>query len=158
MMILRASVLIFGLTVSAVAAQSVQLGGSTQDVSQPVQITSDSLSVDQATNAASFVGNVVIIQGTMRLSAQKVDVTYTSDNAGIEKLTATGEVTFVRGDDVIEGNSGTYYVNEGIVDMEGDVLFTQGNSIISAGKMHLDLATNSAQMSGRVKTLLKGGN
>lgn len=42
--------------------------------------------------------------------------------------------------------------------MTGDVLMTQGASAISAEKMTVRLKDGTAQMSGRVKTILKSAD
>ena len=55
---------------------SVAFGTIAQDTSLPVEVSSDELSVDQQTGTAVFTGNVVIGQGDMRLSAQRVMVVY----------------------------------------------------------------------------------
>jgi len=50
----------------------VAFGSTEQDRSQPVEVTSDSLNVNQNDNTAVFEGDVVIAQGAMRLAAPRV--------------------------------------------------------------------------------------
>ena len=77
----------------------VAFGAIQQDTTAPVEVSADELNVDQETGKAIFTGNVVIVQGEMRLSATQVLVLYRQDQAGIERLEATGNVTLVSGPD-----------------------------------------------------------
>lgn len=91
--------LFFALQAAPVSAQSanVAFGALEQDTSQPVEVTADNLSVDNATGTAVFTGNVLISQGEMTLSAGKVEVVYRASDQGIAKLAATGGVVLVAG-------------------------------------------------------------
>lgn len=145
---------------SAAAAQgtNVAFGTIRQDTSAPVEATADNLSVDQSTGTAILTGNVLIGQGEMRLSAPKVLVVYRSEQAGIARLEATGGVTLVSGPDAAEAQNADYDVDRGTIVMTGDVLVTQGQSALTADRMTVNLADGTAQMSGRVKTILQTGN
>ena len=62
------------LAASPAVAQNVAFGGMRADISAPVEVAADNLSVNQADGSAVFTGNVVIGQGEMRLSADSVTV------------------------------------------------------------------------------------
>ncbi|MFX4296358.1 MULTISPECIES: lipopolysaccharide transport periplasmic protein LptA [Roseobacteraceae] len=137
---------------------NVAFGAITQDTTLPVEVTADNLSVDQSSGTAVFSGDVLIGQGEMRLTAQRVLVTYRSQNAGIAKLQATGGVTLVTGADAAEADRADYNIDTGEIEMTGDVLLTQGASALTSEKMFVNLRTGTARMSGRVKTILQTGN
>jgi lipopolysaccharide export system protein LptA len=59
---------------------NVAFAGLKTDVSQPVQIDADQLSVNQETGIATFSGNVIVVQGDMRLQAGEVTIRYSADN------------------------------------------------------------------------------
>ncbi|WP_254054530.1 lipopolysaccharide transport periplasmic protein LptA [Roseovarius sp. EL26] len=146
------------LTAGAAWAQSGQIafGSEPHDNSQPVEVTSDNLDVDQTEGTAVFTGDVVVIQGEMRLSAPRVLVVYTEDRTGIERLEATGgNVILVNGPDVAEGERADYDVQTGLMDMQGNVILVQesGNTV-TGDKLHVDTAAGTARMNGRVKTIL----
>lgn len=144
-----------------VLAQGTQVAFGTiqQDTSAPVEVSADELNVDQATGAAIFTGNVVIGQGEMRLSAARVLVIYRDNEAGIERLEATGGVTLASGDDAAEAQRADYDIDDGVIVMTGDVLMAQGRSALSADRMTVNLDDGTARMQGRVKTILQtGGN
>lgn len=137
---------------------TVAFGTIEQDTSLPVEVTADNLSVDQATGTAVFTGNVLIGQGAMRLTAERVEVVYRAEAEGIAKLEATGGVTLVSGDDAAEADRADYDIDAGTLVMTGNVLLTQGGSALSSEQMTIQLEDGTAQMSGRVKTILQTGS
>lgn len=136
----------------------VAFGTIQQDTTAPVEVSADELNVDQETGEAIFSGNVVIVQGDMRLSAARVLVLYRQDQSGIERLEATGDVTLVSGPDAAESQRADYDIDTGVIVMTGDVLMAQGNNAIRSDRMTVDLDGGTARMEGRVKTVLQTGS
>lgn len=152
-------VVMIALATTAVAqGAQVAFGTVQQNSGLPVEVTADSLSVDQQNGMAVFSGNVVIGQGEMRLSAQEVRVEYSKDSSGISRLEATGGVTLVSGTDAAESERADYDVDAGTIVMTGSVLVAQGPSALTADTMTVKLSDGTAQMSGRVKTVLQTGD
>lgn len=138
-------------------AQNVAFGAVKADPSQPVEVTSDALSVNQADGSAEFTGSVLIVQGVMRLSADKVLVIYRTDTEGkraIERLEATGSVILVSGPDAAEAQRAEYTIDEGTIVMTGNVLLNQSAGTLASQRMVVNLTTGTASMAGRVKTIL----
>ena len=131
----------------------VAFGGLTQDTSAPVNVTSDELAVDQNSGVATFTGNVVVTQGDLKLTAPRVEVTYTPDRSAIETVHATDGVTIVSPTDAAEGREAVYTIGTGAVVMTGDVLLTQAASAISGQRLVIDLNTGKGAMTGRVQTV-----
>jgi lipopolysaccharide export system protein LptA len=115
----------------------VAFGTIQQDTTAPVEVSADELNVDQETGEAIFTGNVVIVQGDMRLSAARVLVLYRQDLA--------------------ESQRADYDIDTGVIVMTGNVLMAQGNNAISSDRMTVDLDGGTARMEGRVKTILQTG-
>ena len=137
---------------------NITFGGIRADTSAPVEVEADSLNVDQASNSATFEGNVVIGQGEMRLSAGRVLVVYAEDRSRIRRLEARGGVTLVNGAEAAEAENADYDIDRGTIEMTGNVLLTQGGSALSSERMVVNLETGQAQMTGRVRTILQNGN
>lgn len=138
-------------------AQSTGFGNA-QDTKLPVEVTSEQLSVDQKTGKATFSGNVVIVQGQMRLAADRVTVSYAQgDQSRISALHAEGNVTMVSGEDAAEARVADYDVESGDVVLTGDVLLTQGANVLAGEKVTVDLETGTANASGRVRSVLQPG-
>lgn len=138
----------------------VAFGGLKADTTLPVEVTADALSVNQTDGTATFSGNVLVIQGGMRLSADRVEVVYgNAERSRIERLHASGNVTLVSGKDAAEAADAIYTIETGDVEMTGNVLLTQGANTIAGEKLVVDLTSGTGRMEGRVKTILQpGGN
>ena len=147
------------------SSQQAQISFSTAafDKTNPVEVTADALSVNQTDGSAVFEGNVLVIQGEVRMSAGRVTVEYTQDAGapnGISRLLASGGVTFVTANDAVEARDATYSVAGATVRLTGDVLLTQGPNAISGDTLTVDLEAGTGTMEGRVRTVFNtgGGN
>lgn len=135
----------------------VAFGGLSHDSSLPVEVTSDSLNVDQNSGQAVFSGNVLVGQGALRLSAGKVEVIYGQDGASIARLLASGGVLITNAGEAAEAQNAEYNLESSSVVLTGNVLLTQANSALSGERMVIDLNTGTGRMEGRVKTILQTG-
>lgn len=150
------------LPFAAMADQTgVTLGGLKADPEAAVQVTSDSLSVNQSDGFAVFEGSVVVEQGTMRLTAARIEVTYGADGTSIAAMTATGGVQMAAGTDAASAQQAVYRPGDSALTMTGDVLLTQGGATIAGQSLVMDLRTGLGTMEGRVTTTFapkaKGG-
>lgn len=154
---LIATLLLIGFASVANAQTNITFGTLNADPTAPIEMSADSLNVSQTDGSAVFSGNVVIGQGVMRIAAQRVVVTYKS-GGGIDRLDATGGVTFVTGSEAAEATSAEYSITDQTLIMRGDVLLKQGQNALSADTMRIDLSTGAAQMQGRVRTILNAAS
>ena len=152
------AIVLFALLPVAGRTQGTALGGGQVDPEAPVEVESDELKVNQTDGTAEFLGNVVIVQGEMRLAAPRVLVVYDESGERISRLQATGGVTLVSGEDAAEAERADYDIDNGNVVMQGEVLLVQGNSTLTSQKMTVNLQTGQAQMDGRVRTILNSRN
>lgn len=157
---LKAVVFLMSMSLAAggVMAQSanIALGTKAFDRTQQVEVSADELSVDQANGQAVFAGNVLVVQGEVRMSAGRVAVVYAESGSsanGISSLRATGGVTFVTASDAVEAREATYSVDNGTVQLSGDVILTQGQNAISGETLVVDLNSGQGRMEGRVRTI-----
>ena len=133
----------------------VAFGNTQQNSSLPVEVTADNLNVNQDDGTAIFTGNVLIGQGEMRLSAPRVLVVYNEGQSRIKRLEATGGVTLVSGEDAAEAKQADYNMDNGVIEMQGDVLLVQGPQSLTGDRMYVDTRAGTARVSGRVKTILQ---
>jgi lipopolysaccharide export system protein LptA len=138
----------------------VSVGGLKQDPSAPVEVTADALQVNQNEGTALYTGNVVVVQGDLRLAAPSVLVVYSEEASRLERLEATGGVTLVGPEEAAEAQRADYDFDTGTVVLTGDVLLTQGNSALTSESMIVNLDDGTARMTGRVRSVLQpsGGN
>jgi lipopolysaccharide export system protein LptA len=138
----------------------IALGALQQAADLPVEVTAESLSVDQASGQAVFSGDVVVTQGEMRLSAPRVVVEYAGDSAGtgrISAVRAAGGVTLVTPTEAAEAAEALYRPDAAIVEMSGDVLLTQGGATLAGQRLVLDLADGTGRIEGGVRTIFQTG-
>lgn len=140
------------------AAQTVAFGGIKADTRAPVEVTAETLNVDQSTGQANFTGNVLIGQGQMRLSADSVTVTYAQGGQQkIKTLNASGGVTLVNGPDAAEAAEAVYDVETGNIVLTGDAIVTQGQNVLAGDRIEVNLTDGTASVAGRVRTVLQPG-
>lgn len=160
----RIAAALLGLLVLIAAPASAQVnigfGGVAYNDRQPVEITSDSLTVDQGTGEAVFSGNVIVVQGDLRMSAGAVRVVYTTGETrqDVREVIATGGVLVTRGADAAEGAQALYDVASARLTLSGNVLVTQGPTAIAGDRMVVDMRTGNGSVDGRVRTVLGGGD
>lgn len=142
-------------TLASAQGASVALGGIDADPTAPVEITADSLSVDQSNGRAVFSGNVKIGQAELRLSADRVEVIYSDASGSISRLLASGGVTFVTATEAAEAQSAVYDIAGGTLLLTGDVLLTQGRTALSSQNMSIDLAAGTAELTGGVRSVIE---
>lgn len=157
---LKAAVLALCIASPALAqGTSVAFGAAEHDRNAPVEVSSDKLEVNQNDGTVVFLGNVVVVQEAMRLSADTVRVEYgTAEPREIERLIATGNVTLVSGEEAAEAQEAVYTLADASVVMSGEVLLVQGPSAISGERLVVDLEAGTGVMEGRVRTILRTGD
>ena len=135
---------------------NIAFGADSYDPEAPVEVSADSLSVDQSDGSAIFSGNVVAAQGELRLSASEIRIEYTDgDQREISRLIATGGVTVATGEEAAEAAEAVYAFDAQTITMSGEVLLTQGSTAISGDNLTIDLDTGTGVMEGRVRTILQ---
>lgn len=143
------------LAAGAAAAQEGGLSAFGADTGLPVEISADSLQIDREAGTAQFSGNVVVGQGDLKLSAGSVAVTFSEESREIVRIRAEGGVTVVTETEAAEAQSADYALADGVLILSGDVLLSQDGSAIAADRMVIDLDTGTAQLEGRVRTVLQ---
>lgn len=127
-----------------------------------VEVTADSLGIDQSTGKAVFSGNVVIGINGMRVSADKVEIVYSSESTSgggpVSSLIASGNVVFSNGSEAAEANRAEVNLDANEVIMTGDVILTQGGNALSGQKLRIDLNAGTALIEGRVQTIFQTGD
>lgn len=149
-------VLSLGATGAFAQGTTIAFKGLRAGEGQPVEVTSDSLAVDQAAGTATFTGHVLVVQGDVRLSSDLLDVAYLGgDKTKIDSLTATGNVLLSTPTEAAKGQKAVYSLTGRTILMTGDVVLTQGQSVMSGQSLTVDLAKSTGTMTGRVRTVLQ---
>ena len=151
------------LGLPAYSQTQIGFGGTPHDSSAPIEVVSDSLEVDDTSGNAIFRGNVIAVQGDLRISAAEIHVLYQTNAEGggqsdIDQVQAIGGVLITRGADAAEAETATYFVARNEMEMIGSVLVSQQSGVIAGERMLLDIATGQGAVDGRVRTTLSGTN
>jgi len=155
-----------GAAAPAAAQQKGPFGGFKHDSTAAIEIVADALEVRQSESLAIFTGEVVAGQGTLRLSADRLTVTYAAEKIGTASNTDTGAIQHMRaegnvflsnGSETAQGVWAEYDVASGVIRMGGDVVLTQGDNAISGETLVIDLNTGIGRIEGgtggRVKSV-----
>lgn len=146
------------LTALSASAQDMKL-----DAKQPIEITADSLEVAQKEQQAVFEGNVVAVQGKMRITSHRMKVFYRSgeqvrDNAqSISRIEVDGDVFMTNASETARSKSGVYNVDENILILKNDVVLTRGESVVKGEVLEYDLVSGKSQIVGAGVTTNKNG-
>lgn len=147
------------LFASAAAAESKSpFGGFKHDETLPIEIAADALEVREADKIAVFSGAVDATQGTLRLTADTVEVAYGDGEGGtgqIRRMEAVGNVFIVNGAETASGDRAEYNVAGGVIRMNGSVTLTQGGNVVKGQSLTIDLNTGQGKIdggTGRVKS------
>lgn len=141
------------------------------DPEAPIAIEADTLEVEQNSETATFIGRVIATQGPLRLTSDRLVVTYAqgvenepraSDNedggANIKRIRATGNVHVMSEDDQsADGEWAIYEVANSVITMGDAVLLRQGENVIRGKRLTIDLNTGQARVDGGVSAT-DGGN
>jgi lipopolysaccharide export system protein LptA len=150
-----------GAAQSGASSAEVQFGEGGPTSGQPVEVTADSLQMDRDAGTALFRGNVLIVQGPLRLSGAEVDVLYGPGVEGetqVERVEARGGVTLVNGSDAAEGEEAVYSVASGEVVMTGDVLLTRPDAAMTGERLRVNVDDGTGVMEGGVTVVFTPEN
>ena len=94
-------VLLFVLLSSATSAQNVGFGSIAKDSREPMQFSSDRLTLHQEKNLAELFDKVKIIQGNSVLSAEYVKAIFSENDNKLEKIFAEHNVELESDGDIV---------------------------------------------------------
>ncbi len=121
-----------------------------------INISSDAFQADLNGKTGTWQGNVVVVQGDMKLRANSVRVTTVKGEA--EKVIATGNVVVDSpAAGTATGENGVYEVGPRTVVLNGNVVLKKGKDVMRGAQLTVNLATGQAKLSGGVKSQTSPG-
>jgi lipopolysaccharide export system protein LptA len=121
------------------------------DNNAPISISSDSFQADLNAKSGTYSGNVVIIQGDMKLRANTVKLTTVNGKA--DKVMANGNVVVDSPKSgTATGDNGVYSIVPRTVVMTGNVVLKKGKDVMRGVQLTVNLATGQAVLGGGVKS------
>lgn len=124
-----------------------------EDRQQPIELRADGAELDQSTGVSTYTGNVVISQGSLRLTADTARI-YITDGE-FERMEARGSPSTLRyrpsaDKPPIEGvgQRVEYNAVSGKVTVSGQARFTQGGDVFTGQQISYDLAKDRVSAQG----------
>lgn len=133
----------------------------------PIDISADSLTVDESARTQTWSGKVEALQGTNRLRADRLTIHHGKAEGGrtggtapaaamgdIERLEASGNVYFVSPTQVVRGDNAVYTQSSDTLVVTGDVVLTQGQNVLKGSRLVVNVGAGRATMDegpGRVR-------
>jgi lipopolysaccharide export system protein LptA len=145
--------------------------GLDSDRTQPVEVLSDSATLDERAQTAIYTGNVHLTQGSLNIRANKLIIKLTQDSQ-VRSATATGSpASFTQIPEPEQppvhatANNIHYLLKENILHLKRKARITQGSNLFQGEDIRYNMATqqitadgdsdgNDATSSGRVKMVL----
>ena len=159
-----AALLLCGSAALAQSGPPNALQGFSQNRNQPVQIEAATLEVRDRDKVATFSGNVNVTQGDTNMRARSLVVFYDQDAAPggmkaaqpgpegaqqIRRLEAKGDVVVTQKDQRATGDSGIFDMRANTVTLLGNVLVTQGRSVLKGDRLVVDLTNGVSRVEGK---------
>jgi lipopolysaccharide export system protein LptA len=169
--------LIVSVLAGEARAQSTATGvpnavqGFSQNRDKPIQIDAASLEMRDKDKAATFSGNVKVVQGDTTMRCKTLVVYYDNNDASgkpamksatpgpggssqIRRLEAKGGVIVTQKEQTVTGDRGTFDMRANTVTMEGNVLLTKEKNVLRGDKLIVDMTTGVSRVEsggGRVQ-------
>lgn len=121
---------------SAASGQDALTGG------QPVEVTADSLTIEEGKKEATFTGNVVVTRPNLTVNAAKVVVIYASGIDDIQSFDASGNVRIETPGQVATGDYAVFDPKTQMLRLTGNVLVQNASGTIGAAGLTVNLETN----------------
>lgn len=135
---------------AAVTALSLALPGvgdaqnSGQAADAPVSWGGDLF--EYTPNGFTLTGRAEMTQGGNRLRADRL--TFVTADGDLTRAEASGSVYFVTPEQTMRGDRAVYDLGTDQVTVTGDVILTQGENVVTGGRLVYNVTTGNARMEG----------
>lgn len=120
------------------------LGFGSHDSNQPINVSADSFVGDIGSKIGTYIGNVIVIQGDMRLRADQVKVHIAQGKP--THIEASGKVVVSAPNGTATGDYGIYELGPRTITMTGHVVLTKEKDVMRGTKLVMDMNTNLAHL------------
>jgi lipopolysaccharide export system protein LptA len=133
------------------AAQSSVMGK--HDSNAPINISADKFVADSNSKTGTWTGNVIVIQGDMRMRANTVRLNVVGKENKPDKIFANGGVVMDSPNSgTLTGDNGVYDVVARTVTMTGKVVLTKEKDVMRGSQLTVNLETGVATLGGGAKS------
>jgi lipopolysaccharide export system protein LptA len=125
------------------ATQTTKPVAGQHDSNAPINISSDNFQADLNGKTGTWTGNVLVIQGDVKMRSNSVRVSTVNGKA--DKVYASGNVVVDSPTSgIATGDNGVYSVVPRIVVMTGNVVLKKGKDVLHGTELTVNLVTGKA--------------
>jgi len=125
---------------------------SKHDANAPINVSADKFLADSNSKTGTWSGNVVVVQGDMRMRANSVRLNVVGKDNKPDKIFATGNVVVDSPNSgTVTGDNGVYDVVARTVTMTGKVVLTRQKDVMRGSQLTVNLETGVATLGGGAK-------
>lgn len=148
---LLAGVMLWGTAQAATSSSPIVH----HDANQPIAVSADRFVAEKNPTSANggqitgtYSGNVIIIQGDIRMRANTVRINVINNKP--DKIYANGNVVVDSASGTATGDAGVYDVAPRLVTLTGHVVLTKDKNVMRGAQLTVNLVTGVAQLGGGV--------
>lgn len=119
--------------------------GDAQTADNRAPIMWSAVTVEYVGDTLTLRGPAELVQGDNRFRADQIAG---FSQSGDSRLEATGNVYFVTPEQTIRGDRATYDTASGVIVVTGDVILTQGENVMTGGRLTYNIRTEAARIEG----------
>ena len=122
-----------------------------------IEISANTMEWKKEEKIAIAIGNAKATQGNKFLYANKIVVFFDKQKVTetIKKLDASGNVRFVREDQIATGDNAVYFVDNETIFIKGNVTLEREDSIMLGDELTIDLKTSSSKLISKNDTKVR---
>jgi lipopolysaccharide export system protein LptA len=141
----------FAITAALTGGMALQAQGiAAHNTRAPVVYDAGSIELQDRQNRVVLSGGVIVTQAGLTVRSDRMLVNFTDTGSlSIQRITATGGVTFTRADERASGDTAIYDFNRRIITMAGNVQLRRGGDTLNGGRLVIDLQSGVSSMDGR---------
>jgi lipopolysaccharide export system protein LptA len=111
---------------------------------QPIAVNADSFFADLTADTGTYTGNVIVVQGNVKLHADEVKVLAPGGKAS--RMEAAGHVVVDSPSGQAVGDTGVYEVPQQVLHLTGHVVLTKDQNVMRGTALEYSMATGLATM------------
>jgi lipopolysaccharide export system protein LptA len=124
----------------------------------PIELSADRFEVRDKEGTTLFTGNVIAVQGNMKLVSDKARAFYTraQTKVTVRRVDAQGAVKFTSPSETVNAAWGIYDLDTQQVTLGGDVTLMRGSDVIKGQRLELNLKSGIITLDGGAGAGLEG--
>jgi len=141
----------FALTAALVGGMELQAQGiSSHNTRAPVTVDAGRIVAQDRQDRVIFSDDVIVTQAGLTVRADRMQLNYqNAQSLELQRITATGGVSVVRGNERATGSTAVYDFTRRIITLAGNVELRQGSNMLSGGRLVIDLDTGVSSVDGK---------